>query len=196
MAGDHVAGRLLVLDRPKATVDDVQVAAIVARLLAAALDNQSLARRLRGEAASAERLRLAADLHDGVLQSLAGVRLQLRNLLQGSPDSTAHLWDRIAELEQLVAVEQRDLGFLVGELRSTLEAPAGEVVEVRLRDLIAHIRSVWDLDTRLDVEPEALTRVNGREVYWIVREGLDRSPRRAAIVTRSGSESAFILRMT
>src|SRR5207248_7724367 len=48
------------------------------REIGVSLDQLNVTQRLRDIAASEERIRLARDLHDGVLQSLTGIRLELR----------------------------------------------------------------------------------------------------------------------
>ena len=51
---------------------------VVAREIGTSLEQLSLTEQLREIAASEQRLRVARDLHDGVLQSLTGIRLELQ----------------------------------------------------------------------------------------------------------------------
>jgi len=65
-----------VLDKIDSTFDDLILSEIVAGVIAARLDAFYLAEQLRQAAATEERIRLARDLHDGVLQSFTGIALR------------------------------------------------------------------------------------------------------------------------
>ena len=70
------------LDVPNASFDDLPTHEIVAAAPQEILfEQESLLRKLRDTAALEERMRIARNLHDGVLQSLAGTALQLRSVL-------------------------------------------------------------------------------------------------------------------
>src|SRR2546423_15356592 len=56
-----------------------------------------------------ERLRLARELHDGVLQSLTGVTLQLRQLSRLVEDYPEPVRNWLRETEELILAEQRGL---------------------------------------------------------------------------------------
>src|SRR6266487_3308089 len=72
--------------------------------------------RLEQAAMQDERVRLARELHDGVLQSLAGAALQLEamsRLIEVDPDEARA---RIKEIEKLIAEEQRELRHWIRKL--------------------------------------------------------------------------------
>lgn len=72
--------------------------------------NQMFSReRLERAAAQDERLRLARELHDGVLQSLTGATLQLETLSRLIDADPRAAQKRLRDIEGLVIEEQREL---------------------------------------------------------------------------------------
>jgi len=133
-----------------------------------------LAHRIKGAAADEERVRLARDLHDGVLQTLTGTALQLQaaeRLIERDPGRARTVLD---DLKKMIADEQRDLRFFIQELKpgqiGTLEEGAGFVPA--LQDLGRRLQSVWGV--RLEL-PSYLPRLTVSdaflgEIYRIVQE--------------------------
>ncbi len=80
LKGDALHGWLFFLDRRPMTADDMVVGEIVAQQVTSRLEHFYLLQRLQQSAVMEERVRLARDLHDGLLQSLAGTALQLHAL--------------------------------------------------------------------------------------------------------------------
>src|SRR5262249_940523 len=83
--GELVKGRLFCLDKPNMRLDDLPFGVLVARMAVSRLDGLYLLKHLRDTSAIEERLRLARDLHDSLLQTVAGSALQLlaaRRLLE------------------------------------------------------------------------------------------------------------------
>ena len=58
---------------------------------------------------------MARDLHDGVLQSLTGIRLEMR-AVAAALDETPSTRDRLFAIERALAIEQRELRFFIGGL--------------------------------------------------------------------------------
>ena len=75
-----------------------------------------LVRKLSDAAAAEERIKIGRDLHDGVLQSLAGTALQLQALRSSEIRTPAALDERLAAIQAMLAGEQRDLRALSGRL--------------------------------------------------------------------------------
>lgn len=183
LKGENLAGYLLALDKKLMTSDDLVLGDIVAREIAARLDHIFLMKQLQQAAASDERLRLARDLHDGLLQSLAGAALQLeaaQRLMDAEPQAARQ---RIQEVQRLLAAEQRDLRSHIDEMRFFLPPRPAEDSWLlpRLEELAERIRRQWDLSVEIASLPAAprIARSVAREVYFVVHEALINAARHA-----------------
>jgi len=173
--GESVEGRLFVADKVSMTSDDLVLGEVVAGVVAARLDLFYLNQSLQEAVATEERLRLARDLHDGVLQSLTGIGLRLaavRGLLEEDPKRAREALDA---LQQLITLEQRDLRFFIQELKPPPLAPVYEErsLGVRIAELVQRMELEWGLRAELQTqEMEHVPEPLAREVYLVVREAL------------------------
>jgi signal transduction histidine kinase len=184
VVGDTFRGRLFVLDKPDVERDDLTIAEIMAGVIAGRLDGILRQRQLQVASATEERIRLARDLHDGVLQSFTAVALRLeaiRTMLAlGRDDAPAEL----ESLQHVLASEQRELRFLIQELQPAASTQAGIRLVDRLDALADRIEREWEMavDLRVDLPSPPADRVS-REVYLLVREGLMNSARHGCATT-------------
>lgn len=178
LRGQTVEGHLFFLDKPRTTSDDLILGEIVAGMLASRLDQFYLMRELQQGAAVDERMRLARDLHDGVLQSFTGVALRLaavQRLLVREPQAAM---EALEEAQRLMAAEQRDLRFFIHDLEPTTDTGwEADAVIRRLGDLAQRIEREWEVHVELRVlelpELAGAATVNlGREIYHIAREAV------------------------
>lgn len=123
------------------------------------------------EASSQERRRIAADLHDGVVQDLAGVAFGLAPLAasaerRGDHGGAAALRDATATLRQGV----RDLRTLLVEIHPPNLETAG--LEVALSDLLSPLAAAG-IATDLHVDPDAVPG-GGHDtlIYRVAREAI------------------------
>lgn len=187
LQGQVVRGRLFCLDRTGMTADDLVFGETVARQVAARMDHFYLLQRLQQAAATDERIRLARQLHDGVLQSLTGAALQLQTVgpLLETDRPGAH--DRLLAIQRLLAEEQRDLRFFIQELKpAPLTLPgADSSLAARLTELGQRIERYWGLRVELGVEPSAgvIAEPLLREIYLIIHEALVNAARHARAST-------------
>lgn len=176
IAGESMEGRLFFTDKRSMTSDDLVLGEIVAGVLATRLDHFYLNQRLQESVATEERIRMARDLHDGVLQSLTGIGLRLaavRGLLDENPRSAIASTET---LQELIAREQRDLRFFIQELKPPPLGRTGEAtgLEGSVAELVRRIEMEWGLRAELRIQgldgpiPEPLAR----DLYNVVREGL------------------------
>jgi signal transduction histidine kinase len=135
---EHLVGRVLFGGLPQSAKALVPAAEVVAREIGNSLDHLYVADRSRALAIREDRLRVSRDLHDGVLQALTGIRLEIQDIAQDCV-STPATHDRLLAAERALALEQRALRTFidglkpdgpsspVGSLASHLEATAGRL---------------------------------------------------------------------
>jgi signal transduction histidine kinase len=182
-----VKGHLLALDQPRMTADDLVLGQIVAWDLVGRLEHDVLHRRLRQAAVTEERLRLAGDLHDGLLQSLSAAALHIqaaREKLSGRVDGAGEDLDKV---QGLIRGEQHDLRFLIEALRPrpAQQAPLNGSLAKRLCDFAATVEKVWRVRVRLETSgvDGALAIAGEHELYRIVQEAVINAARHAGGTT-------------
>jgi signal transduction histidine kinase len=171
--GEGVAGRLFLLDPAGAPVqaDRLGLLARLAEFVTPAIYNAYLLHRLRSRAVAGERARLARDLHDGVVQSLLGLELQVESYRRQEPQASP--------AERHLATVRDDLRLCVDDVRTLM----GKLQESSMtpRSVAAAIRRMATRLTRetgIDVEVEGLsgpidcTPRGARELAYIAREAL------------------------
>jgi signal transduction histidine kinase len=187
LPGEALEGRLFVADRPSMTADDLVLGGIVARKVAADLEQFYSFQQLQEVGITAERMRLARNLHDGLLQSLTGVSVQLEMVNRLLDKDLQAVRNYLLEIQGLIVDEQRDLRFFVQELNQTslgLNGPDFSLV-ARLVELSARIERQWGLRVELNLEapeiwiPKALVP----EIYSMIREALSNAARHAQAST-------------
>lgn len=186
-------GRLVLVDPTRAAEDQLVFARTLATHVAPALHNRYLVRRLRSRVGAMERARLARDLHDGLVQSLIGVEMDVEALRQGRPDAggaDTRLGAIRDQLRQCVG-EVRDL---LWQLRRE-PATADEVVR-HVSELAHRLRREHGLDVRLSGGDHAeWTPRTCAHVARIVQEALTNVRRHsgatAAAVTMEATADGF-----
>lgn len=115
--GDALTAWVFVFDHDEPASEDLAIGAMVAAQLAVALDRWGAEQARRTVAAGEERIRLARDLHDGVLQFLAGTSLQLEAVARESdPDARGARMAQMAQMRAALAGEQCELRGVIASL--------------------------------------------------------------------------------
>jgi signal transduction histidine kinase len=181
--GELIRGRLFCLDTHKTRVDDLMFGAVVARQAVSRLDSLHLLKRLKEAAAVDERVRLARELHDSLLQSVAGSALKLlsaRRLLAREPEA-ARL--RLEEVQMQLERGELEMRSFIGRLRPLpLLAPViGGGLPQRLQQLRRRVELEWDIKVKLNVGPGVDTwpEAVATEVYRLVQEAVLNAARHA-----------------
>lgn len=176
LKGDKMSGYLMALDKGSVSGDDLVLGEIVAHEVASRFDNYFLLRQQKQAATAEAQVRMARDLHDGLLQSLTGAALQLetaQRLIEVEPHTARQ---RIAEIQQLLASEQRDLRTHISELRPLMPGGASGdfVFAERIGRLVERIRLQWDPAVEVAIHPQepVVTGSMAREVYFVAHESL------------------------
>jgi len=176
LRGASLTGRFFALDRLDMTSDELVLGEIVARKVAVQMDRLALFERFHREALAEERIRLARDVHDGVIQSLTGAALRLesaRQMLGPEPEAAGRL---IEEIQDLLLFEQRELREFVGVLEAESSGPRARAAGLaeRLQKLGERIARHWDLrvELRSGLGEEVISERLAHDVYRLVQEAL------------------------
>jgi signal transduction histidine kinase len=182
LEGELIRGRLFCLDKRQMRLDDLVFGVLVARLAVSRLDSLYLLKRLREAAALDERLRLARDLHDSLLQSVAGSALQLlaaRRMLDREPDAARKRFEEVQNQLERGELEMRSF---IRRLRPVASPNTVEGdLRQRLEELRGRVERQWDIKVKIQIQkptdewPVALAQ----EVYRIVQEGVLNAARHA-----------------
>ncbi|MCE5199103.1 MAG: GAF domain-containing sensor histidine kinase [Armatimonadota bacterium] len=159
-------------DRPLASAD-AQILELMATQSAPVVENALLWERLREAAASEERLRIARDLHDNFLQTLAAIKLHLERckiLVQKDPERALDGIDRIHQIATRGLAEVRAY---LSELR--LMGPEPSRFKQAVERCSADAATKGGFQTHLDLHPpdEAMPPNVALAAFQIVRELLN-----------------------
>jgi signal transduction histidine kinase len=192
------AGRMFLLNgRRTFNREDLVWFERIARHVGPSLENLFLLRHLRARAIEGERSRISRDLHDGILQTLLSIEIQLdvlRRRVAASPEQTSA---SLANLQQTVRNESAELRHMVTDLRP-LRVQSADLVDL-MRGFAERYRneSTLALDVLIDsVELHAPDRVC-REIFQIYREALNNIKKHAkashVVVKLSQDDSRLVL---
>lgn len=139
---------------------------------------------LPNPAVQEERRHLARDLHDGLLQSLTGIALQLettQRLLAVQETNAAR--ERLQAVQTLILAEQRRLRRAIERLKKPRDTPEIDTVrwDARLVGLGQKIELEWGLPAAVSIQGATtdLPIQLAEETYHLVREALTNSARHA-----------------
>jgi signal transduction histidine kinase len=106
VSGPGWTGRLFVFDPRPAGMNDLRFLQTVVRQVGPALFNLYLQRRLRSDSGVVSRMRIARELHDGVIQSLIGIEMELDVLRrEPAPAVPPETGARLSGIQHLLSQE-------------------------------------------------------------------------------------------
>ncbi len=169
----------------------------IARHVGPAVENLFLLRHLRARAIEGERSRISRDLHDGILQTLLSIEIQLDVLRRRAAGSQEQVAAGLANLQQTVKNESAELRHMVTDLRP-LRVQSADLVDL-MRGFAERYRneSALALDLLIDsADLRAPDRVC-REIFQIYREALNNIKKHAkashVVVKLSQDDSRLVL---
>jgi len=169
------------------------------RQVGPAVYNVYLLHRLRRRAGAAERARFARELHDGAVQSLIAVEMQvdvLRRQAQTKPDVVG---GELGRIQSLLREEVLKLRELMQQMKS-IDVDARRLLNL-LTDAVERFERETGISARFvtDIEKLEMPAKVCRELLRIVQEGLvnvrKHSKARHALVRLSSSDSQWSLTM-
>ena len=175
VAAEGLRGWVLILDSDDSASEDLAVAAVVSAQLSVSLERWHT-QKVRRETAAAElRMRVARDLHDGVLQFLAGAALQL-DVVSREPGVGEAAKTRLATLRLALADEQRELRSFISAMRPIRRdrPPARQVLNDELLLLAERLARYWSITVSAEIAPAGLLVSDqvGYDIASIVREAV------------------------
>ncbi len=179
--GQTIEGRLFVSGTPYPGPDKMLTAEIVADLVAARLDQCHSIQHSQETAVREERIRLARDLHDGLLQSLTGVALHLKTASHQIESNPAAAAQSLEQLQDIIISDQRELRGFIQQLRPYPSATAATRLTVRLEDLGLRFHNQFGLAVQMNTESLSpmVTDEMRYEVFAIVNEALANAAKHA-----------------
>ncbi|HTZ73642.1 MAG TPA: histidine kinase, partial [Candidatus Aquilonibacter sp.] len=176
-SGERPTGRVL-LSAPRASrgrfsASDLRWLEHIVRQIGPPLENIFLLRSLRTHAVESERSRISRDLHDGILQTLLSLKIQLNVLRQRLPEKPLEqACADIASLQNTVQAESDELRRFVTDLRPV------RVESADMRELMQGFAERFRLEHGLAIDlfveardlrvPDRICR----ELFQIYRESL------------------------
>src|ERR1700682_4413746 len=199
--GGKPAGRIFVVNgrpgrRPFQHADLAWLERI-ARHVGPSLENIFLLRHLRARAIETERSRISRDLHDGILQTLLSIEIQLDVLRRRASNTSEQSAASLANLQQTVKNESAELRHMVTDLRP-LRVQSADLVEL-MRGFQERYRNESSIALDLLIDPGQINAPDRvcREIFQIYREALNNIKKHAkashVVVKLTQDDSALVL---
>lgn len=162
--------RIFLLDPPSLSLDDVAIAEVIADRIKALFEHVILMRRLSDAAAVEERIKIGRDLHDGVLQALAGTALQLQSLRSFTLGEHQQIDGHVTAIQAMLADEQRELRSFIRALEpgQGYRNFAESHLALQFEALARRLRKQWSIEIRFSLIPVDL-RLPATMVYELIR---------------------------
>ena len=143
-------GWLVLWDIPDLSTEFIDVGRELARAVGAMLDRFALLDAIEAGAAARTRLSLARDVHDSIVQFLAGAAFRIEAIKRSAAAGSGAEAD-LDDLKRLFVEEQSEIrGFLMA-LRQHRDLELAEAV-AELRALADRLGQQWSVDCRVDAE--------------------------------------------
>jgi signal transduction histidine kinase len=175
--GELIRGRMFCLDKARMQIDDLVLGELVARLAVSRLENLYMLARLRDAVALEERVRVARDLHDSLLQSQAGAALQLLAARRLLDRDAAVARDRLRDVQDQLERGELEMRSFIRDLRPVprrvRDKPVMDLM-ARLEELRRRIERQWGIrvDMRLHRGVEGVPDAKRDDAYRLVQEAL------------------------
>ena len=200
LEGELIHGRLFSMGSSRLEIDALSVGMLVARLAASRLDGLYALRDLRNAAALRERVRVASDLHDSLLQALAGVGLQLmvaRRMLPRDPARAVRQFDEIQKQIEQGELEMRSFIRRMRPHTTVSSEIRTAALPERLDNLGRRVERQWSvkLHTHIDAAMDEWADGFVDEVFRITREAILNAARHAdasVVTARIGTVDSVV----
>jgi len=177
----NLTGRIFWLDKPRMSTDQLAFGQLIARQVSARIDHFHLLVDRRRAAAEEERIRLARDLHDGLLQSLTAMALKLEEVRAFVDADPLVAEKRLLAIQRLITAEQRYLRFFIRHLKPFASPEPDASLDARLELLGQRVELEWGLTVDLQCAHVGapLSADLSDELYYLISEALVNAARHA-----------------
>jgi len=181
----NLTGRIFWLDRPRMTTDLLTFGQVIAGQVSARIDHFHLLVDRQRAAAEEERIRLARDLHDGLLQSLTAMALKLEEVRALVDEDPLTAQKRMLAIQRLITAEQRYLRFFIRHLKPFATPEPDANLDARLELLGQRVELEWGLtvDLRSAHVGAPLGADVSDELYYLISEAVVNAARHAKAST-------------
>jgi len=172
VAGQPVGRVMLGSAHRRLLRQDLQWFERIVRHLGSPLQNLFVLRHIRARAIEGERSRISREIHDGILQTLLSVDIQLEVLRRKVPSGTEQAIGGLSSLQQTVRNETEELRRMVTDMRP-LRVQSADLVDL-MRGFAERFRneSTLALDLLIDSAELQLPDRICRDLFQIYRESL------------------------
>ena len=172
-------GQMFLEQMPSLSTDHLDLGTELAIDVAAHIQRHALLTAAADSAEARSRIVLARDLHDSVVQFLAGAAFRLE-AMKRSEASGRKLEPELNELKRLMMQEQGELRAFITALRSGTEIPYADVVR-ELQALAARLARQWDIECELLAAPaDTMVPANLHlDAHQLIREAVANAVRHA-----------------
>jgi len=167
------AGRVMLGDAHRRLLpQDLQWFERIVRHLGPPLQNLFVLRHIRARAIEGERSRISREIHDGILQTLLSVDIQLDVLRRKVPSAPDQVTGGLASLQQTVRNETEELRRMVTDMRP-LRVQSADLVDL-MRGFAERFRNESPLAVDLLIDSAELQLPDRicRDLFQIYRESL------------------------
>ena len=152
LTGTEFKGRLFFLEHPAAVVDSLFTAEIIAGELLARMGSVRVVDRLRDAALKDQRMRMALELHDGLLQSLTAAGLELATAARELPPELADTRIKLQRAERILSGGKHELRALIDEMRPGRQGLRPFDLGSRLTELQEFLAQQWSLRVKITAD--------------------------------------------
>ena len=173
-------GMLFLEAIPGLSIDHIDLGVQIAAEIASQRQRHAVMRAAEESAEARSRLTMARDLHDSVVQFLAGAAFRLE-AMKRSTSSGRDVGPQLDELKQLMLQEQRELRSFIKSLRSGPLAAFNDLAK-DLQALALHLSKQWDIECEFEARSADLmipTRVR-IDAHQLTREAVANAVRHAS----------------
>jgi signal transduction histidine kinase len=155
MHSDGGEGEMFLEGVPSLSTDHIDLGEQIAADIAVHLQRHAILAAAEDSAEASSRLTLARDLHDSVVQFLAGAAFRLE-AIKRSKASGREFEPELDELKQLMLQEQRELRSIIASLRTGPLVAFNDLAK-DLSALAGRLSRQWDIHCEVKAKPADLT---------------------------------------